>query len=115
MASDGPKSHVLPIEHVVAESLTTRLANNMTVQIDPGGVYLSFFETVPPLLTGGPDEARAKLEAMKSVRAECFARVFVPGPRVAEFLKALDVLKAVSWDLPSLPLPKATTSEVSEE
>ena len=114
MPSEGPQSHYLPIEYVVSEGVATRLATNMTVQADVGGVYLSFYESVPPLFLGTPDQVQEKLAKIGAVKAECFARIFIPGPRLAEFLDALKPLKDVVWTSPNLTKPEASQPEGPE-
>jgi hypothetical protein len=79
----------LPLEHHVPDTVVTRLANHVTLQLDQDGCYLSFYEAVPPLLVGNREDVRNQLAGVKSVRAECVARVFLPKTRMADFLNVL--------------------------
>jgi hypothetical protein len=79
----------LPLEHHVPESVVTRLANHVTLQLDQDGCYLSFYEAVPPLLVGNREDVRNQLARVKSLRAECVARIFLPKTRMADFLNVL--------------------------
>jgi hypothetical protein len=82
-------SVAIPIEYDIPPSILTRLATQVTVQSDPTGWYLTFYEAVPPFIVGTPDEVRTQLEKVKSLKAECVSRVFIPAARVPEFLAAV--------------------------
>jgi hypothetical protein len=79
----------LALEHHVPESVVTRLANHVTLQLDQDGCYLSFYEAVPPLLVGNREDVRNQLAKVKSIRAECVARIFLPKTRLSDFLNVL--------------------------
>jgi hypothetical protein len=87
-----PQHLALPLEFHTPESIITRVANQVTTQIAPGGVYLSFYEAMVPLLLGDPDTVKAKLAETRSIRAECVARVFVPTDRFAEIVSAIQAI-----------------------
>jgi hypothetical protein len=42
-----------------------------------------------PLLLGSPEERKAQLEQIKSVRAECVARIIVAAERLPEFVEVI--------------------------
>ena len=79
----------LPLEHHVPDSVITRLANHVTLQLDPDGCYLSFYEAIPPLLVGQSRGCQESTGEREVIRAECVARVFLPKTRMADFLNVL--------------------------
>jgi hypothetical protein len=79
----------LPIEWHCPEGLISRYATNLVVQHAEHEFYISFFEIMPPLVLGAPEERKAKLEEIESVRAECVARVIVPAGQMPVFIKTL--------------------------
>jgi Protein of unknown function (DUF3467) len=86
---EGEDVHFLPIEWHFPEHITSRYATNLVVQHTEHEFTISFFELHPPLLLGSPEERKAQLEHIKSVRAECVARIIVAAERMPEFLKVL--------------------------
>ncbi len=91
VSADDPQTNsvAIPIEYDIPPSILTRLATQVTIQGDPTGWYLTFYEAVPPFIVGTPDDVRRQLEQVKSLKAECVARVFIPAARVPEFLAAV--------------------------
>ena len=79
----------------VPVGMTSRYAHHLMVQGAEHEVVLSFFEVIPPMLSGTPEEQRAILQ--KGVRAECIARITVARARFPEFVKTMqDVLTVLS-------------------
>jgi hypothetical protein len=91
---DQFKSITLPIEWHVSEDLPFPYATNVFTQAGEYDITLSFFRTMPPLLTGSPQENKAKLEQLGGVHAECVSRVVVPADLVPKIIEALQV----TWD-----------------
>jgi hypothetical protein len=90
MAEETSKeSHELPIEWYIPDDMVSQYATNMLVQTNPHEFIISFFQLYPPPLLGSPEEQKAKLEAMTSVRATCISRVIVAAERMPEFVKVL--------------------------
>jgi hypothetical protein len=91
LSSDDPQTNSVPIpmKYDIPPSIITRLATQFTIQTDKVGWHLSFYEAIPPLVFGTPDEVRTQLEKVESVKAECVARVFIPAARVSEFLAVI--------------------------
>lgn len=86
---EGEGAYLLPIEWYFPEGLTSRYATNLVVQHTEHEFTLSFFELRQPVVLGSPEERKAKLEQIHSVRAECVARVIVSAGRMPEFLGVL--------------------------
>ena len=88
---EQPENHnlSLPIEWHVSESIQSRYASNAFVQVGEHELILSFFETIPPILTGSPEENRAKLLQLGAIRAECVARIIVDPDLVPKLIQAL--------------------------
>jgi hypothetical protein len=89
MADQNTSRILLPIEWHVPDDLVTRYANNLLVQHTEHEFIVSFFEMLPPLAVGSPEEQAAQLQAIGAVRAECVARVVVSADRMASFVEAL--------------------------
>src|SRR5262249_13644554 len=87
----------IPIEWHISENLSGQYASNVFMQAGGYEVILYFFQTQLPLLTGTPEENKAKLEQLKSVKAECVAKLIVNPdlvPKIISTLQAgLDVYK----------------------
>lgn len=79
----------IPIEWHYPDGMAGRFANHMVVQFDEHECHISFFEIKPPLVLGTPDEAANQLKAMKTIRADCVARVIVSDGRMPGFVKAI--------------------------
>jgi hypothetical protein len=89
MAEQKAEGIYVPIEWYVPEDLVSRYANNIVVQYEEHEFIISFFEVRPPVLLGSSEEIKAKLEQVKSVRAECVARIIVAADRMPVFIEAL--------------------------
>jgi hypothetical protein len=79
----------LPIDWHVSENIQSRYASNVFVQAGEQELILSFFETIPPILAGTPEENRAKLLQLGAIRAECVARIIVDPDLVPKLIQAL--------------------------
>lgn len=79
----------LPIEWYVPTEVPGRYATNLVVQHTEHEFVISFFEALPPIAFGSPEETRAQLEKLGTVRLECVARVIVSPRRMTEFVKVL--------------------------
>jgi len=88
--TDQDSKREVTIEWHVPESIVNRYATNMVVQGTGEEFIISFFELLPPLLFGSPDDLE-KLENLTSVRAECIARVTVSAERMPKFVQALQL------------------------
>ncbi len=108
--SESAVLHAIPmrLDHHFPDSLATRYASEVSVQVTRGGCFISFFDVIPPVLTGTPEENRTRLEQMQSIRAECVARVFVPAYKLAEIVNLFQNAASQSASLPSEP---ASSSE----
>jgi|APFre7841882630_1041343.scaffolds.fasta_scaffold197068_2 hypothetical protein len=91
MPDDNPQLRqvALPLEHHWAENAVTRFASEFSIQIGQGVCYLSFYEVIPPLLVGSPEEIQAKVASMGSIRAEGIVRVVVTAEKLQEILNAI--------------------------
>ncbi len=88
---EQPEDHnmSLPINWHVSENIQSRYASNVFVQAGEQEIFLSFFETILPILAGSPEENKAKLLQQGGVRAECVARIIVDPELVPKLIKAL--------------------------
>ena len=91
MEQGQPEDHnmSLPIDWHVSENIQSRYASNVFVQAGEHELILSFFETIPPILTGSPEENKAKLLQLGAIRAECIARIIVDPDLVPKLIQAL--------------------------
>jgi hypothetical protein len=87
-------SITLPIDWHVPEGFPTPYATNMFTQAGEYDMILSFFQAKPPLLTGTPEENKARLERLGEIRAECVSRVIIPADLVPKIIQALQT----TWD-----------------
>lgn len=79
----------LRISHSYPVSLGTAFANHCTAQQSPRGeFYISFFEIVPPMLLGEPDEIKAQVDKLEEVEARCVARIVVTKDHLVEIVGA---------------------------
>jgi hypothetical protein len=108
---ESPEGRKLPIEWYFPGDITSRYATNLVVQSTEHEFTISFFEIRQPILLGDPEDRKAQLEQIKSIRAECVARIIVAGERMAEFVdvlqKRLDIFQASREKLP----PQASEAE----
>ncbi|GAB62703.1 hypothetical protein KSU1_C1107 [Candidatus Jettenia caeni] len=61
----------------------------MVVQHTEHEFILSFFEVRPPIFLGPDEEQKEKAAQLKSIKAECVARVIVASERMSDFVKVL--------------------------
>jgi hypothetical protein len=94
MAEQEPTMIALPIEWHVPEDIVSRYANNIVVQYSQHEFIISFFETLPPLVVGPPEEIEAKLEQTMAAQANCVARIIVAVDKMPGFMQVMqDSLK----------------------
>ena len=89
MVGQEPEGRPLPVEWHSSENIVSRYATNMVVQHSDQEFIISFFEARPPLVLGKPEEIETTLSQIKSVRADCVARIIVSAGRMPEFVKVL--------------------------
>jgi hypothetical protein len=88
--SKAKKTQVLiPIERYCPPELVSRYATDLIIQRTGSEFILSFFETIPPMVLGTPEEQQDKLKKLASVRSECIARVIVSDDRFPQFVQAM--------------------------
>jgi len=71
------------------DNIISRYANHMLIQMSGTKFILHFFQVHPPILFGSPEEIKAKLEKVKSVRAEWVCRIYIPLEKMPSFIRAL--------------------------
>jgi len=81
----------IPIEWHVPEDITSQYANNIVVQHTNSEFFVSFFETLPPLIIGSPEDTRAQIDEVKEVQAKCLARIVIAPNKMKDFIQALNV------------------------
>jgi hypothetical protein len=74
----------IPIIWDYPEDLVSGYATNLLVQVGEHELFVSFFETPPPLLLAPRD-----VEKLENVRAECIARIVIAPERVPKFIEVL--------------------------
>ncbi len=79
----------MPINWFVSERIETRYANNVVIQHSKNEFVISFFEILPPLLLGSPQEVQAQLQQMRTIHAECVARIVMSPESAQNFARAL--------------------------
>lgn len=84
-----PEMISIPVDWHFAEDLQSRYANNVVVQSGRFEFAISFFEMQLPMLLGSPEENKAKLEAMGSIRAECVSKIVLSPELVPGLISSL--------------------------
>lgn len=81
----------LPVDWHFPENIQSRYVNNVLVQIGQSEFVVSFFEMQLPLLLGTPEENKAKLKEMGSIRAECVSKIIVSPEVMPALVSALQI------------------------
>lgn len=89
MDDNKPALMRIPIKHVFPEDLISRYANNVVVQHTEKEFFISFFEALPPLVIGTPEERVALTEALEAVESKCVARIIISADMMPSFIKTL--------------------------
>ena len=84
------KKTQVPIQWNVSQEIASKYATNLVVQNSQQEFFLSFFETLPPILLGSSDEVQDQLQSLGTVRSDCVARVIVSPSRFKEFVDLLN-------------------------
>ncbi|SRR6266446_5688319 len=88
-AEQEPVDITLPVEWHFSEHVQSRYANNVLVQNGQYEFVISFFEMQIPMLSGTPEENKAKLKEMGSIRAECVSKIILSPEVLPGFISAL--------------------------
>src|SRR5205807_3152637 len=89
MSDIEPGQVNIPVDWHIPEDFPSPYASNMFAQAGEYEIVLSFFQTKVPLLTGTPEENRAKLEELSAIQAECVGRIIVNPGLVPKIIQAL--------------------------
>ena len=79
----------VPIEWHIPDGLRNVYADELLVQRRKHDYVISFFESMPPIIVGPPEERRRQAMELKAVRATCVARVVVAKDALPAFVEAL--------------------------
>jgi hypothetical protein len=79
----------IPVNWNIPEGFPRPYASNMFAQAGEYEIIISFFQANLPLLTGTPEENKAKLEQIGSISAECVSRIIVNPELVPKIIQAL--------------------------
>ncbi len=79
----------IPIEWTVPDSIQSQYASAVFVQPGPYEITISFFEARPPILTGTPEENKARLEQLGAIHGKCVGRIILDPDLVPNFIEAL--------------------------
>lgn len=85
----GMESLYLPIELHTSDTIVGHYSNHMVVQHDGQAFFISFYEVSPPVVVGDPEERERQVKELKSIRANCVARIIVPKGRMQSFVDTL--------------------------
>ena len=88
MTKEKPKVQV-PIEWHVSENVDSKYATHLVIQHSEHEFIVNFFEMRLPLILGNQDQVREQWQNIKSVRAECVARIIVAPDRMQEFINVM--------------------------
>ena len=79
----------IPVDWHIPEDFPSPYASNMFVQVGEYEIVLSFFQTKLPLLTGTPEENKAKLEQLGIIQANCVGKIIVNPDLIPKIIEAL--------------------------
>jgi hypothetical protein len=82
--NDSPRMQI-PLVFDPPTDVVTRYATNFVIQCMEHEFILSFYEAIPPVLLGSPEENRAALAESGALHAQCVARIVVTHERMHEF------------------------------
>lgn len=82
--STPPPTAVIPVRWIVPESVTPRYATNFTLQRTEHEYILSFFQIVPPLIVGGPEQVAEQIQGIHEIQAKCLFQVIIAEDRLPE-------------------------------
>lgn len=86
----------IPIRFRVPSRLPSVIAQHLIVQPTDGGVLLSFYEVIPPVVTQPLSEDEIKEIKEAGVIAECVSKVFVPSSKYIDFVNTMNSILPVS-------------------
>jgi hypothetical protein len=69
--------------------IASAYATNLLIQHSDTEFVVSFYEAMPPVLLGSPEERQAQLDEIGEVHARCVARIIVAPSRMQGFVNAL--------------------------
>src|SRR5690348_3816812 len=79
----------LSVDLHIPDNIQSRYTNNILVQFGQFEFNIFFFEMQLPLLSGSPEENKAKLESLGAVQAQCVSKVVLSPELVPGLIKAL--------------------------
>ena len=88
----SPPFKQLEIIFDVPSEVRTRHANYVLTQNSEHECYISFFEVIPPILMGTPEQIKAEAEKLTHVRATCISRFAVAKELMPKIIKAIQDL-----------------------
>jgi hypothetical protein len=81
----------IPLEWHIPDHISSRYADNVIVQPRKHDIIIAFFESQPPPLGGTPEQNRAFLETLSSIRAECVGKIVVAPELLPDIIRALQI------------------------
>ncbi len=79
----------LSVDWRIPENIQAQYANNILIQAGQFEFNVFFFEMQQPILSGSPEENKAKLEAMGSIQARCVSKVVLSPELIPGLIDAL--------------------------
>jgi len=71
------------------ETVPALYANQLIVQHSPQEFLISFYQAFPlPVLDGGPEATRKKIQELGGIPAQCIARIAIPKERMPAVVEA---------------------------
>ncbi len=89
--TEEPADRAFRLEWCIPKDLISRYATNFIVQHTQNEFILSFFEVLPPLLLGSPEEVEAQADQIETIDAHCVARVILTPDRLEQLLRVLQI------------------------
>ena len=85
-----PQGRTYQLKFHTPENFATLHATNITVQGLADGVIVSFFEALPPLVVGTPEEVAATFNNIDTIQANCVGRFIISNSQFPNFVGVLN-------------------------
>jgi hypothetical protein len=85
-----PESVAASIRWMIPESITPQYATNFVVQRMQHEYLISFFQLLPPLLIGDPEQVLEMLKQNSTLEAKCIFQVMIAEDRLSELTALLE-------------------------
>ncbi len=83
------KSINIPVDWNIEDSVIPRFSTDMFISHTENIFALMFFDIPQPLLLGSEEEIFSQLKSLKSIKADCVAKIYVAPATIPRLISAL--------------------------